>query len=124
MSTATPRITATVTVTESATPERTIQIKVDPDPINLKNSSPNGEAVDIEWQCDSSPANGWQFTPDGITISANVPQNSFSHVATASRKSTWRRKQGGADRKTYKYDVKLTNGSMTIIVDPGIINEN
>jgi len=113
-----PLITVTETGTASA---KTIQINVSPDPINLKGHGHG--AVPIQWDIDPQSSPGWSFATNGIAISK--PSNHFGHggPSDGNKHYTWTRNPNQANGQHYKYSISVTNGTTTVIVDPGIINE-
>ena len=117
--------TVTITVTANPNPvgpkaaATPYLIMVDEDPVDLadvdEGNHANNSNARIHWKIATS---GWEFTVDGVVIDdtvrfTNKGQPSATH-------HTWQREK--KDRHNHKYSIGVTDGTITLIWDPWIIN--
>jgi len=114
--------TIQITVTES--PSNTFRIDVSEDPIDLRGVP---GAIRIQWTLAGDAS--WHFAGggsgkgSGIAIPDAVPAVFKDDGMVPNNKGyAWTRLK--ADDRKYKYSIGVTNDKTTLILDPGIINEN
>lgn len=114
-----------ITVTES--PPNTFRINTTRDPIDLRGVTGN---VQIHWKIKGGRS--WRFTRDaagkgnGITIPkalGKFTDDGPDSPGPGNKGHSWTKDGSPGGAKTYKYSISVTDGTTTLIVDPGIIND-
>jgi hypothetical protein len=111
------KVTVSTTHPGPNPPPASITIAVDQDPIALSGLG-HGHGAHVHWDLDTP---GWTFAANGISVAAPAGKFSDRGRSNQNRRHTWQRDQP-ADEKRYKYTVTVTNGSITVDLDPFIIN--
>ena len=101
--------------------KHTITVGVNLDPIHLGGHGHG--AVPIKWEIDPSSTPGWSFGQFGIGIPGHNDNFETGPIEPGGKHCTWTRRAGKVDGKTYKYQITVTDGNTTVVVDPIIINE-
>ena len=83
-----------------------------------------GTGVPLQWQID--PQNSpWSFVnpppPSARGIDIKNPGSAFSFASAGAKICTWTR--NSTDNNLYDYTLSVTNGQITLIIDPSIINQ-
>ena len=89
-------------------------VKVEPDTLPMGGQ---GHNATIEWKLNTP---GWTFPSDGIVIEGNDGQ--FKHLRPIDHGLKFQCTDTNNDSKSYKYTVKVTNGTSTLEKDPIIQN--
>ncbi len=98
-----------VDVTISGT---TVSVSVDPLPMG------NGHNQEITWRI---ATDGWTFTSTGIAFYA--PDSQWTDKGTSAQGKQYKWHDKNTNNLTYAYGVTVTNGTSTLNLDPGIINQ-
>ena len=106
-----PRIVDVTVVTAGSTHSVTVR----PDTLEI----PAGERGPIQWRITNPPLERWKFQAQGIEIPSAGGE--FDHPnGGGTRVFTWNNNH--TKPGTYKYAVRVENGSATAEIDPQIVN--
>lgn len=96
--------------------------KVEVSGIDLRGQPASGTV--LQWRIDDASFPAWSFVnpppPDARGIDIKNPGSAFSFGSAGARTCTWTRSV--SDDLLYDYMLSVTNGTVTLIIDPSIIN--
>jgi hypothetical protein len=90
-------------------------LKVEPDPVEI----PAGVKGPIQWKITNPAPEGWKFGSHGIDIRNGGSEFTNPHGG-GGRVFTWNNNHNTT--QSYKYSVRVTNGSASVELDPTIMN--
>lgn len=94
-------------------------IAVSQDPIEFR---PGGRGA-IVWKIDdANSSSGWRFTSDGIEIRDSGGE--FDDPRPGPQVFTWNNRNSKSGTNSYKYTIRVTDGTTTYALDPTIKNQN
>lgn len=117
-------VTVKITPTPATGTPTSIAIELDKDPFFLGGQGTGGAGgtgAPIIWNIDAPASSNWVFAGTGIAIAA--PPGRFDAGALSQSDQRYTCNRLNADNNTYKYSISVTNGSLTITIDPSIINQ-
>jgi hypothetical protein len=91
-------------------------VSVDTDKLHMAGKGGNAP---IEWEMTTA---GWTFPSNGIVIEGNDGQ--FTELQPHDQGRKFKCVDKNDDGRTYKYDVNVTDGKVTLTLDPTIENES
>ena len=90
-------------------------IAVSQDPIEFRTTGRGA----IVWKIDdANSSSGWHFTNDGIEI--RDPGGEFDNPRPGPQVFTWNNRNSKSGTNSYKYTIRVTDGTTTYALDPTI----